>query len=246
MDNLERFALSFGMSIAIVPLIGLALNYTTWGIRLEPVLYVVSSFIIVMSFIALLKQYRLFKRVEFITIREFKLPGWECSTTNKVLSIILALSIIVDIGVLGYTVAKPKVGEKFSEFYILGLNDKAQDYPSEFIMEGDQVTYVKYGADLPEMAGERGIVTLGIVNHEYQPTSYRVTMVIDGEPVAVFDGAENISRLGPIELVDGEKWEQEIGFTPQHIGDNQKVEFFLIKNGGTDPYLTLHLWIDVK
>ena len=110
MDNLERFALSFGMSIAIVPLIGLALNYTTWGIRLElePVLYSVSAFILIMSGVALLRQYRLFKKVEVMGTLELKLPGWEGSTTNKVLTVILAVSILGTIGVLGYTVAKPK------------------------------------------------------------------------------------------------------------------------------------------
>ncbi len=30
-DGIERAALSFGLSIAIVPLIGLALNFTPWG-----------------------------------------------------------------------------------------------------------------------------------------------------------------------------------------------------------------------
>jgi uncharacterized membrane protein len=35
-DGIERVALSFGTSIAIVPLIGLVLNLTPWGIRLIP------------------------------------------------------------------------------------------------------------------------------------------------------------------------------------------------------------------
>ena len=34
MDAVERVALSFGLSIAVVPLIGLILKYTPWGIRL--------------------------------------------------------------------------------------------------------------------------------------------------------------------------------------------------------------------
>ena len=38
MDNVQRVALSFGMSIAVVPLIGLVLNFTPWGITLETTL----------------------------------------------------------------------------------------------------------------------------------------------------------------------------------------------------------------
>jgi uncharacterized membrane protein len=37
LELIERIALSFGLSIAIVPLIGLVLNYTLWGIRLVPI-----------------------------------------------------------------------------------------------------------------------------------------------------------------------------------------------------------------
>jgi len=39
MGNIQRLILSFGISIAVVPLIGLILNYTPWGISLETVLY---------------------------------------------------------------------------------------------------------------------------------------------------------------------------------------------------------------
>ncbi len=38
MSGIERVALSFGLSIALVILIGLALNYTPFGIRLVPIL----------------------------------------------------------------------------------------------------------------------------------------------------------------------------------------------------------------
>ena len=37
LDSLERLALSIGLSLALVPLVGLLLNYTPWGIRLDPI-----------------------------------------------------------------------------------------------------------------------------------------------------------------------------------------------------------------
>lgn len=36
LDGVERFALGIGLSLALVPLVGLLLNYTPWGIRLTP------------------------------------------------------------------------------------------------------------------------------------------------------------------------------------------------------------------
>jgi len=37
LNTIERIALSIGMSIALVPIVGLLLNYTPWGIRLTPI-----------------------------------------------------------------------------------------------------------------------------------------------------------------------------------------------------------------
>jgi len=37
LDSIERIALSIGMSIALVPIVGLLLNYTPFGIRLIPI-----------------------------------------------------------------------------------------------------------------------------------------------------------------------------------------------------------------
>lgn len=44
LDTLERLALSVGLSLALVPLVGLFLNFTPWGIRLVPIM--VSLFIL--------------------------------------------------------------------------------------------------------------------------------------------------------------------------------------------------------
>jgi uncharacterized protein DUF1616 len=37
LDGVERFALSVGLSMALIPLVVLLLNYTPWGIRLGPI-----------------------------------------------------------------------------------------------------------------------------------------------------------------------------------------------------------------
>jgi uncharacterized membrane protein len=37
MDTIERAALSIGLSLATVPIVGLLLNYSPWGIRLTPI-----------------------------------------------------------------------------------------------------------------------------------------------------------------------------------------------------------------
>lgn len=57
LSPLERLALSIGLSLAIVPLIGLVLNYTPWGIRLNPVLASLSIYTIAITLIATYRKY---------------------------------------------------------------------------------------------------------------------------------------------------------------------------------------------
>ena len=52
LDGIERIALSFGLSIAVVPLIGLGLNYTPLGSWLVPVLLGLSLFTVLLTLIA--------------------------------------------------------------------------------------------------------------------------------------------------------------------------------------------------
>ena len=147
---------------------------------------------------------------------------------------------------LVYSIARPVSNQKFTDFYILGINGKADDYPSEFGMVNDIVTYVKYGNEGPEVVSGWGDVVIGIGNHENQTSVYSVKVTIDGELVN-FDSYGGLSSLlGPIELGDAKGWEQKIGIAPQHIGNGQKVEFMLYKDGNSDPYRVLDLWIDVK
>ncbi len=55
-DLLERIALSIGLSICIVVFIGLGLNYTPWGIRLGPVLLVLSVFTLIGTAVSALRR----------------------------------------------------------------------------------------------------------------------------------------------------------------------------------------------
>lgn len=43
LDSVERIAVSFGLSLAVAPLIGLMLNFTPWGITLTPMLICLGS-----------------------------------------------------------------------------------------------------------------------------------------------------------------------------------------------------------
>jgi len=66
LDGIERVALSFGLSIAVVPLMGLALNYTPFGIRLSPVLIVLSKFTVSLALCAYTRRCRISEMDRFV------------------------------------------------------------------------------------------------------------------------------------------------------------------------------------
>ena len=220
MGGIERVALSFGLSIAVVVLMLLILNYAPCGIRLESILYSIASFIFIISVIAWFRQKRLIEEERFSIKFHLRLPGWRVGIWDKTLSIILGFTILGALGMMGYVIAMPKVGERFTEFYVLGAGGEAKDYPTELIV------------------GEEARVTIDIINYEGETVSYRLEMRIDGIKNNEMEG---------ITLKHGEKWKNEVSFVPEVAGMNQKVEFLLFRNSEVEPYLqSLRLWINVR
>lgn len=230
LDGIERLALSFGLSIAVVPLIGLGLNYTQWGIRLLPILISLSFFTLLMCAVAVYRRGSLPEDDEFsvpfssayVSIKE-EVSRKPENKLDRILTILLVISILASVVTLAYVVVTPKEGEKFTEFYILGPDGMADGYPTEL------------------RTGQSGNVIIGIVNHEYADTDYSIELVLENSSIPI--GQE----LRHITLQHNETWEQEVTFTPESVGDDMKLQFLLYKdNNMTEPYRDLHLWIDVE
>ncbi len=226
LDAIERIALSFGLSIAVVPLIGLALNYTPFGIRLSPVLFSLAVVTIALALgacwrrrtVASGEAFAVEFRAAFSSLKE----SFAASETrlDRILSVLLVISILVAIGMVVYVIVTPKQGEKFTEFYILGPGGKADDYPTTL------------------RVGEEGRVIIGIVNHEYTTVEYRLEVRLED--------ARLTNESFP--LRHNETWERPFAFQPAVVGEDQKLAFWLFKAGAneTEPYRSLHLWVDVK
>lgn len=56
LDPIERTALSIGMSLSLVPIVGLLLNYTPFGIRLTPITLSLTALTIIFATTALLRE----------------------------------------------------------------------------------------------------------------------------------------------------------------------------------------------
>jgi uncharacterized membrane protein len=250
LDGIERIALSFGLSIAVVPLIGLALNYTPWGIRLDPIITSLAVFTILLGLAAMYRraclpaEERFF--VPFGALREnVTAEFFPRNTTrlDRILSIILLVAILVAIATTIYVIVVPKEGEKFTEFFILGKEQKAADYPSQILI------------------GENNSVYIGIGNHEYKNITYTVETYLES---MTFDEKTNTSSLKSMDRIGrftvpvshNQTIITPYTFTIKKTGYN-RVEFLLFN--GTVPaesvtgmdrinrsYRDLHLWVTVR
>ena len=67
LDELTRFALSIGLSLALVPLVGLVLNYTPFGIRLLPVTISIAGLTLMLLVYALFRKHQYYKLAKGVT-----------------------------------------------------------------------------------------------------------------------------------------------------------------------------------
>jgi hypothetical protein len=58
LDTIERIALSIGMSLALVPIAGLLLNYTPWGIRQTPIVLSLLTLTVIFATAGILREHQ--------------------------------------------------------------------------------------------------------------------------------------------------------------------------------------------
>ena len=222
-EIVERIALSLGLSIAFVPILGLLLNFT-FGIRLIPILLILCTYTIVMSLVAAMRRRELpaderfyFPIPKISEIINNELHGNK-GKSDKILTGILIFTLFLAIGIIFFVVITPKVGERFTEFYILDSSGKTGDYP------------VNLKLNFPEN------VRVGIINHEYVLINYSIQVKLN----------DNILTSESIGLNHNDTWEKNMTFVPDREGTNMKLGFLLFNsNNFTEPYRELHLWVNV-
>ena len=260
-DTIERIALSFGLSIAVVPLIGLGLNYTPFGIRLEPILISLLTFNLVIGSIAIYRWYKTPKSKRYTISVDLSFPKSE-NKLDKALTIILAIAIIIAIAALIYIIITPRIGEQFTEFYILGPTGNATDYPQNLSLE------------------ENANLIIGISNHEYKTINYTIEIWLINQTNTINETTNETNtiynhmlfkkkieidlRHTPIDIEAPwtSQWEHNYSFNINRKG-NYKLAFLLYTEPTEnysknidynhlaeqkleDAYRELHLWINIK
>ncbi|MDY0128588.1 MAG: DUF1616 domain-containing protein [Methanosarcina vacuolata] len=118
--------------------------------------------------------------------------------------------------------------EPFTEFYILGPDGTAENYPTDYVL------------------GDNGTIIVAVINHEQKPVNYTMEVRLENTSLPLPDDQKNIY------IRDNETWEKAVTITPPFEGTNMNLQFLLYNNDKKEmlenisvPYRDLHLWINV-
>lgn len=223
-DGLERVALACGMSLAVVPFIGLLLNYTTFGVRLEPIAFSILGFVIGGAFLAFYRRMRLPQRerfeVKFDLLLSVPASIWRSwGRQHRLAFLALSIAVLAGVSTLAVVFERPQAVEGFTEFYVLGPKGKIGDYPREITL------------------GRSSNVTLAVINREQGPVVYRVEMK---------QATDVAKEIGRVRLEEGESREWDVTITPSRSGLKQEIVFLLYRGDTSEVYKGLRLVVDVK
>jgi uncharacterized membrane protein len=220
----ERLALSSGISAALIPLLALVLNQTSWGIAPQPIFFSLSMVLVAASSFVLLRRVRLAPAQRAFPFSQVwawpraRAP-WPIRPRHIVASAMIVLLLaLISLTALRFTAP----GSRLTEFYILGPDGQAQDYPQT------------------AERGDRAAVDVGVVNHEQGPRRYRIEIWTQDRWGAA--QRRQLRRYDPITLGPGERYEGQLSWELPAASYDQQVELLLFLDRETHPYRRLRLW----
>ncbi len=171
-DPPERLVLSLGLSIIAAPLLGLALNYTSWGIQMVSMTVGLVSLTLVALIAALLRRRR-HESMGRSTLVLGRRPWSIVGTLALIGAGVAAIASSVD-------TASPT--SSATEFYLSDTTGRQGSFPTALV------------------AGQSFTADLGATNHEGRPLSFRIYVPFANTSVEVPELEDGASWHGSIEL----------------------------------------------
>ncbi|WP_247004873.1 DUF1616 domain-containing protein [Halosolutus gelatinilyticus] len=238
----ERAAISFGLSLALLPLLGLAIATTPWGFTAPVVVGAVSGFSVVGSCLAIgrrlavpaSERYRVRLGRRLGAVRAATVGA--NSSVRAIVNVALAISILLSLATVGYAFVAPQQGEQYTDLRLL-----TEDGSGDFVAAG-----------YPEEIGpdESIPLVIAVENQEREDMEYTVVVqeqrVEDGE---VVDRTE-LQRIG-YTVGDGETAYGERNVTPTTTDGDVRISVLLYRGEvpttptSDNAYRYTHVWTEV-
>jgi uncharacterized membrane protein len=243
-DWVERLGLSFGASLAVLPLVGLAYASVTWPASPAGVAAALGAVAVAGMAIATVRRWQLPPESRFRLPTRRWIDGIRGSLGGTPIgalsSVLLAAAVVLAVGGLGYAVAVPNDGSSYTGATLLteqGGEFVASDYPTDL------------------ESGDPAELVLSLENAEGESMEYTVVVALertsdDGGETEVVE-REELDRFS-VSVDAGETTFERHEFTPGTAGEDLRLSYYVyVGDPPAEPspenaYRHLFLWVDVS
>lgn len=222
-DNRERLALSFGASVALLPIVAVGLSLAGFAYSLEVLTATISVVGVLGMAVGVVRRNRIPPR------RRFQVPHeqWVATAYRGVfgrrsavdagLNVALAVVVVASLAGVGYAVVAPNDAESFTSVALLTENDEgtltASGYPETLSESGEELV-------------------VRIENHEDEAASYAV--VGELQRVRRSDGSVTVDRRGEVlrtstTVQAGETWTNPHTVAPVVGGEDLRLVYYVYR-----------------
>lgn len=241
----ERMALSFGLSLAFLPALGIGIALSPWGFSETAIVGGLVAFVAVGGLIAALVRRRLPPqdrfRVPLATwASELRAALLDGSPGERTVNALVIASVVLALLTVGGALAMPQDGETFTNFAVLTETDDGQ------LIAGD------YPAELD--SNESASLVTAVENHEGETTDYTVVVTIEREGSALGDAETATNQTVELDrysasVEPGERWAHRHTLQPTISGSQLRVHYYLYRGeapgtaDATSAYRHLYFWL---
>ncbi|MXR52978.1 DUF1616 domain-containing protein [Halovenus sp. WSH3] len=241
---IERLLLGVGMSLCLVPLLGLGLVFVGVGVQSAGMLGATGLTTVVLTVIAGVRRRQVLPWERFDPLpadlsRDSVRWSGELDLRTG-LSVLLAIGFVVAGAGIGVAVLETDRGEQFTEFGLVTEDPEtgeltADDYPDE----------------LTPTQSERIQVT--VTNNEGRPVEYTVVTLVESlDSNGNRQQAERVDSFR-VSVENGETVREQRSLDPEMSGTNLRLTYLLYVGSPPDEqtpatetaYRSVHLWVDV-
>ncbi|OIB57857.1 DUF1616 domain-containing protein [Natrialba sp. SSL1] len=217
-SGVERAALAFGLSVALLPLFGIGIALTPYTFSQTTVVGLISGFVLVCAFLAGFRRIRIPEqnRYEFSFGRAYDTVHAALFGTNSAVhtavNLILVASMLIALSSVGYALVSPQDGEQYTELQLLTEDDDGELVATDY--------------ETTTTPNDSVSLAINLENQEQSEQTYTAVVqeqwVDDGE---VLDRIEH-DRL-EYTLADGESTQDAVSMTPEAESGTVRVAVLL-------------------
>lgn len=242
-----RIALSFGLSVALIPVYSILLALSPVGFGASSILALLTVHVLLGAVIGAARRMRLPHGERFRVpvgrwrdeLREFVSGG--PGPLGTIINVFLVVAIVLAASGLAYAVFDPPAEAEYTDFLLLTRG------------EDDELVASGYPSNFTRGTGQELVV--GIANHRDRATDYTVVVELqrirgEGESFQIVERSELARYQATVDR--DETWYRPHDVAPDLVGEDLRLVYYLYRGTApAEPSMDtaddhLHVWIDVS